>query len=258
MPLYVKLDTDYYQDEKMLDAGEAAEVLYLRCLCVAKEQMRDGYLNRKTIIAFIGLSDVEDRAQALVAVGLWKETEDGWLIAAWLKHNPSAADIAARREQKASAGRKRWEHSAEHSAEHPVSTPTQTEPEPEGKTEGETEEHRLKQLHADYPEIASIVKTNWLAHAELPKSSQTPSAKLTIANTIRLLHTEDGYSWEDVGRIVEYAAKEWAPTYMGSPAKLRNPIKAGDRLVHEKIWADINNHAGSEDNSMAELLERIG
>jgi len=53
--LYVKLDTDYYRDEKLIDAGEAAEVLFVRCLALAKDQLLDGYLSRKVVLAFIGL-----------------------------------------------------------------------------------------------------------------------------------------------------------------------------------------------------------
>lgn len=98
MPLYVPLDADYFQDEKIVEAGEAAEVLYVRCLGMAKSQLRDGHLSRVVVTKYIGLDGVEERAKALVDAKLWEETDEGWLIVAWLRHNRSAADVEADRE----------------------------------------------------------------------------------------------------------------------------------------------------------------
>lgn len=101
-------------------------------------------------------------------------------------------------------------------------------------------EEKLEKLHSQYPEIEIILNTKWLANYALPKSSQTPSARFEIANTIKLLHTADGYSWDEVGRIVEHAAKFWAPKgYMFSPAKLRTKTRSGDSMVHEVIMKQL-------------------
>uniref|UniRef100_A0A6M3LFX1 Uncharacterized protein n=1 Tax=viral metagenome TaxID=1070528 RepID=A0A6M3LFX1_9ZZZZ len=117
---------------------------------------------------------------------------------------------------------------------------------------------KLKKLCDDHPWVLDLLKTKWLAHAKLPPSADSPSAKFKIADTILKLHTIDGYPITDVGRILEHAATVWFPRGMiGSPASLRDWTTKKDRKVHEAIWAQLD-AAGSDDNSMAELLERIG
>ena len=101
---------------------------------------------------------------------------------------------------------------------------------------------------AEVPQEAiHVMKTNWLPYAPLHKSSQTPTAKLGILNTLRLLHTQDGYTWEEVGEIVEYAARHWYPAHIGSPASLREWTDKKDRKRHEAIMDQIKvNHAHAE------------
>jgi hypothetical protein len=114
---------------------------------------------------------------------------------------------------------------------------------------------RLQQLHQDYPEIASLLKTHWLAHAELPPSSKSPSAKFRIADTIRLMHTKDGRSWDQIGQILEHAATKWVPKrFIGSPAALREMTKKGDQMTHEAIWGQIKGGDATSDNDMSEFI----
>ena len=57
-----------------------------------------------------------------------------------------------------------------------------------------------------------------------------------MLDAIRLLHTEDEYSWDDIRKIVEHAARVWQPEGMiGSPRSLREWTKKGDRKVHEAL-----------------------
>ena len=69
MSLYVKLVTTYYQDEKVISVGEAAELLYVRALCKAKELPTDGFLSTEQLV-FLGLPNVRRRAVRLVNAGL--------------------------------------------------------------------------------------------------------------------------------------------------------------------------------------------
>ena len=103
--LYVKLDATYYMDDKIVDVGEAAEILYIRTLCLAKNLLTDGLLSLAQI-RFIGLDRVEERIDALVNSGLWTPVENGWLITAWLKHNQSAEQIRSISEIRRESGRK--------------------------------------------------------------------------------------------------------------------------------------------------------
>ena len=107
---------------------------------------------------------------------------------------------------------------------------------------------KLEKLCAEYPEVTRILKEHWLAHIPLPSSSQSPTAKFRIADTLRLLHTADGYTWEVVGQLVEYAATVWQPQGMiGSPASLRDWTKKHDRKVHEAILTQLNGSVKKKD-----------
>lgn len=117
--LYVPLDVNYREDPKIIEAGAEAELVYLRSLVLAKRLTdRDGHVHRAHLTGLAcdidsvlrGESQPVDIAADLVKSGLWIEDVDGWLIAAWLKHNPSAAEIDESRG--AEASRKRaWRES---------------------------------------------------------------------------------------------------------------------------------------------------
>ena len=83
--LYVPLVVDYYHDAKILAAGEAAEVFYVRCLGLAKTLPTDGYLTDGQI-RLVGLDGLPDRTAALEREGLWRRVSGGWQIVAWLRH----------------------------------------------------------------------------------------------------------------------------------------------------------------------------
>ena len=107
-------------------------------------------------------------------------------------------------------------------------------------------------------EAIEIVKNRWLPFAELKASSRSPTAKLRILDTLRLLHERDGYCWDDVGKIVEYAAKHWHPAHIGSPASLREWTDRKDRRRHEAIMDQIR--GGSSDpvaHAVAEMDAKV-
>lgn len=102
--LYVPLRCTYYLDPKICAAGEAAEVLYVRGLGLAKSLMTDGFL-ADSQLPFLGLSDMDNRVKALADTGLWDRVDGGWQIRSWLLHNKSADDIEREIELKREAGR---------------------------------------------------------------------------------------------------------------------------------------------------------
>lgn len=104
--LYVPLDVNLPDDPKMARAGADAEHLYLRGLMLAKRIGGDGVIDRAhlprlcdgfTVLA-TGESDPDELAQILVNVGAWLPVDGGFVIAAWLEHNPSDDEIEAKRE----------------------------------------------------------------------------------------------------------------------------------------------------------------
>jgi hypothetical protein len=97
--LYVPLDTDYYHDPRIIDAGPMAELLYVRSLCLAKRAEKDGFIAASQLrVIGSGLSRPRDLAARLCAVGAWEAQENGWVITAWLKRNKSAAQLAHQKE----------------------------------------------------------------------------------------------------------------------------------------------------------------
>lgn len=102
--LYVKLDAEYASDDRLIEAGPLAELLYVRGLCFCKRTMVDGTITRRQLAAVaLGIPSPEKHARTLVDVGAWAETDTGWTITAWLKRNKSVEQICAEREAKRAA-----------------------------------------------------------------------------------------------------------------------------------------------------------
>jgi hypothetical protein len=109
--IYVKLDANFFDDPKVIEAGEPAAWLYLETLAMSKRMMTDGRISESQLRR-VRVHNRARRVQQLLKVGLWKRTEDGYEIVAYLKHNKSAGAIAQTSEQRKAAGRKanheRW------------------------------------------------------------------------------------------------------------------------------------------------------
>lgn len=92
---YAPLSTSYYRDDAILEAGERAELLYVRGLAYCAESPTDGYISDRqlTAVVGIGMRDVLKRASVLVSVGLWEKRDGGYVVRSWLKWNKSAEAI---------------------------------------------------------------------------------------------------------------------------------------------------------------------
>lgn len=114
LSLFVPLDVDYQNDPKVIAAGPLAECLFVRALALCKRTMSDGRVHRAQLPGLaLGLPGARAKhARALVEVGLWAETDDGWLVSAWSTWNPSAASIRENQQARTAAGAKanhdRW------------------------------------------------------------------------------------------------------------------------------------------------------
>ena len=98
--LHVPLDVDFATDAKILSAGHTAAYLYICSLAHCKRTAKpgeDGVIHREQLrVLAYGLPGRPDKlAEILVDVGLWKPHRRGWMIPAWLKHNPSSEQLAA-------------------------------------------------------------------------------------------------------------------------------------------------------------------
>jgi hypothetical protein len=91
--LFVPLDVNYSEDEKIIDVGPMAELLYIRGLVFVKRARSDGMIrsNQLRVVA-ARIPNARRLAERLVHAGLWKPDGEGWYIVAWLKRNPLADD----------------------------------------------------------------------------------------------------------------------------------------------------------------------
>jgi hypothetical protein len=109
--MYVELDVNYADDDKILRVSEGAELLYVRALCYAKRLLSDGFISDAQLRTFV-MDETEERATALVKVGLWERVPGGYLITSWHKHNRPADEIRERSAGRSEGGReanhRRW------------------------------------------------------------------------------------------------------------------------------------------------------
>jgi hypothetical protein len=111
--LFLPLDVEYASDVEFIEAGPMAELLYIRVACFIKRKSLDGRLKRSQLTVAAGnIPQPAKHAAQLVEVGLWVDEGDSWYVPAYLKRNPTKADITAVRDMQKEAGERgnheRW------------------------------------------------------------------------------------------------------------------------------------------------------
>jgi hypothetical protein len=110
--LFVKLDTGWVDNPKLIRAGLDGAGLHATALCIAKRLNTDGWIDRLLLVRY-GASD--DLIERLVDLGLLDDDEDRVRPSGWLDRNPSQGAIDAMRASKSDGGKrgnhKRWNHS---------------------------------------------------------------------------------------------------------------------------------------------------
>lgn len=93
--LYVPLDANLFDDDKIVQAGEAATYLYVAMLARAKLLDTDGTLSVAQVDR-LHIKNWQRRLTTLVAVGLIDEAPGYYGITGWLNWNESKAKRAER------------------------------------------------------------------------------------------------------------------------------------------------------------------
>lgn len=116
---YVPLSAHYADDEKIMEAGEDAELLYLRMLAyAARTPLTEGWISDRVLRSRLGIlpresgngagtvpgTDAGSRAERLRDSRLIEREGDGWRIISWLRWNRSAEEMG--REQARDRSRK--------------------------------------------------------------------------------------------------------------------------------------------------------
>lgn len=102
--IYVPLDVMFFDDDKVLKAGEKASWLYLAILAKAKALDTGGVLSREQI-GRLGIPGWQNRLATLVKVDLVKDCAGMFAVPSWDQWNEAPAERAERlrrdRERKA-------------------------------------------------------------------------------------------------------------------------------------------------------------
>lgn len=136
MPLFAKFDVTFPDDPKVIEAGDIAELVYLRCVLRCKAHGSDGVIHRRRLARWlVGIrGNHEHHMATLVNVGLLCLHPDGWCIPpnAWGKWNLTASEVEEKRKKKAEAAAKgnheRWHVNGKRSDScvHCIAEPSQT------------------------------------------------------------------------------------------------------------------------------------
>lgn len=97
--LYVPLTVTFFEDDRVIDAGDGPTLLYIAMCLRCKALGTDGRL-QETQIARLHRSRWRAELKRLAEVGLviFDESTHEWFVSAWFAHNEAIVRIDARRE----------------------------------------------------------------------------------------------------------------------------------------------------------------
>ena len=102
---WIKIDDQFSDHPKIVQAGPLAGFLYIAGLCYAGRYLTDGFIPRGQVRKLIDTDNVTPLVTALVTAELWDECDGGYQIHDYLEYNPSGEQVKA--ERKAAAARQK-------------------------------------------------------------------------------------------------------------------------------------------------------
>lgn len=114
--LFVPLDVNFQDDDKLLAVSAAAELVYIRAMALSKRLLSDGYIAPSHLRRLCDKLDdrPEDLADELVDRGLLAPLDGGYRIVAWMKHNKPADEIREASENGRRGSLIRWHNEGKH------------------------------------------------------------------------------------------------------------------------------------------------
>ncbi len=100
---WAKLDDNFADHPKVVEAGPLAGWLYVTGLCYAARHLTDGFIPQGQVRKLADVDNASGLAGKLVEVGLWERVEVGYQIHDYCEYNPSAEKV--KQERAASAKR---------------------------------------------------------------------------------------------------------------------------------------------------------
>ncbi len=94
---WIKIDDQFADHPKVLQAGPLASWLYVCGLTYCGRYLTDGWIPMQQVRKLADVDDPLGLAARLVAVGLWEEQPDGFIVHDYHDYNPTAEKVKADR-----------------------------------------------------------------------------------------------------------------------------------------------------------------
>lgn len=100
--VWLKLDATYVEDDRILEAGALAELLFVRSIAYCRRRLTDGFVSAAAVRTLVVGIPEESAALvgALVGVELWLPCDGGWMVRSYDKWQQTKSDLAADAERK--------------------------------------------------------------------------------------------------------------------------------------------------------------
>lgn len=99
MTTWIKLHDNFWENPKVLAAGEDAALLYIQGLSYCSRNLTDGAIPTPALRNLTAKREAKTLARVLVREGLWVETSTGWQVHDYLKVQRSREQVEAEREK---------------------------------------------------------------------------------------------------------------------------------------------------------------
>lgn len=99
MSTWIKLHDNFWENPKVLSAGEDAALLYVQGLSYCSRNLTDGAIPTPALRNLTAKKDARTLARCLVREGLWIETATGWQVHDYLMVQRSRMQVEAEREK---------------------------------------------------------------------------------------------------------------------------------------------------------------
>jgi hypothetical protein len=96
---WIKLHDNFWENPKVLAAGEDAALLYIQGLSYCSRNLTDGAIPTPALRNLTAKREAKTLARVLVREGLWIETATGWQVHDYLKVQRSREQVEAEREK---------------------------------------------------------------------------------------------------------------------------------------------------------------
>lgn len=90
---WLAVDDGSHCHPKVLQSGNAAWGLFIRCAAYCADQLTDGFVPKQIVRAYGSTAEIKRLAE----IGLWEARDDGYMIPDYLDFNPSKVKVLAER-----------------------------------------------------------------------------------------------------------------------------------------------------------------